>query len=168
MSNSLIIYYSWYGNTEVVAKELNKQTGYDLQKIEETKDRPFSKLPLSAMGAFFGMKSKIKSMDYSHSDYENIFIGCQVWAGKTPPAVNRYLGKANFKDKQVYIFMTHADENLPQKCYESIVRRIRKKGGTISDHVSFSKSWDPENVVILEPQEVEEPINNWLNRIKLN
>jgi flavodoxin len=168
MRKSLILYYSWYGNTEIVAKEIENQTGFDLIKIEESTDRPYSKLPFSAIGAFLGLKSKIKPMDFSHSEYENLFLGSQVWAGKTPPAINRYLSKAEFNNKKVYIFMTHADEKLPQNCYDSIVRRIRKKGGLVLDYISFTKTWNPENVSILTQQEIEKPIKNWLNKNELS
>lgn len=37
--NSAIVYYSWVGNTEVVAKEIQRLTGFDLLKIEEKKER---------------------------------------------------------------------------------------------------------------------------------
>jgi flavodoxin len=168
MLKSLILYYSWYGNTEVVAKEIQNQTGFDLVKIEEKTERTYNKLPISAVGAFLGLKSKIKPMDFSHVNYENLFLGSQVWAGKTPPAINQFLSKAEFNQKKVFIFMTHADEKLPQNCYDSIVRRVRKKGGSVLDFISFTKYWDPENVSIFTPQDIEKPIKNWLSKIDLN
>lgn len=33
--NSVIVYYSWVGNTEIVAKEIQRLTGFDIQRIEE-------------------------------------------------------------------------------------------------------------------------------------
>ncbi|MFH0767010.1 MAG: hypothetical protein V1920_02835, partial [Bacillota bacterium] len=63
--NNLIIYYSWVGNTEVVAKEIQNQTRFDIYKIEEKKERKFGSIMKAAMGAFFGYKSRLKSMDFS-------------------------------------------------------------------------------------------------------
>ena len=103
---SLIVYYSWVGNTEVVAKVIQRLTGFDIHRIQEKKNREAGHIAGGAMGAFLGLKSKIKPMDFTLSAYNNIFLGVQVWAGKTTPAVNRYLSKVCLKDKKVWLFIT--------------------------------------------------------------
>jgi hypothetical protein len=110
---SIIVYYSWVGNTEVVAKEIQRLTGYDIQRIEERKHRKFGNIVGGAIGAFLGLKSKIKPMDFSMQSYKNVFLGVQVWAGKTSPAVNRYISSVCFKDKEVRLFITKSDEKEP-------------------------------------------------------
>jgi hypothetical protein len=128
---SIIVYYSWVGNTEVVAKEIQRLTGFDIQKIEEKNIRKPGNIAGGAMGAFFGFKSSIKPIDFELSSYQNIFLGVQVWAGKTPPAVNRYLSKVCLKNKKVWLFITKSDEKVPQKFIDSVTRRIEKKGGKV-------------------------------------
>lgn len=161
---SLIVYYSWLGNTEVVAKEIQRQTGYDLLRIEEKTDRRPGSIMSAAMGAFFGFKSKLKPMDYLMADYENILLGAQVWAGNTAPAINAYLGKACFEDKKVWLFITKADENVPQKVIDSITHRIEKKGGKVMDSISITTQWDPKTNIPISPEAVKDNISKWLNK----
>jgi hypothetical protein len=107
---SLIVYCSWYGDTEVVVKEIQLQTGFDIQKNEEIKERKRGNSMGAAMSAYLGLKSRIKPMDYLLAEYENIFLGVQVWAGKTTPAINKYLSKVSLKGKSVRLFILKADE----------------------------------------------------------
>ena len=162
---SLIVYYSWVGNTEVVAKEIQRQTGFDIQRVEEKKERKQSNIMGAAMGAVFGFKSRLKSMDFLLADYENVFLGAQVWAGKTTPAINKYLSKAYLKNKKVWLFITKADEKIPQKVIDSITRRIEKKGGKVIDSISFTAAWDPKKNTVISHEEVEDSIHEWLTRV---
>ena len=163
-NNSLIVYYSWIGSTEVVAKEIQRLTKFDIQRIEEEKNRKLGKIAGAAMGAFFGFKSSIKPMDFALDEYENIFLGAQVWAGKTPPAINSYLKKASFKDKKVWLFLTKGDEKIPQQVIDSITKRIEKKGGSVVDSISITTKWDPKVNLPIATEEVQEPIYDWLKR----
>lgn len=165
---SLIVYYSWVGNTEVAAKEIQAQTGFGIQKIEEIKERKKSSIGSSAMSAFFGFKSSIKPVDFSMKGYRNIILGAQVWAGKTTPAINSFLGKADFKDKKVWLFITKADEKIPQKVIDSIKSRIEKKGGKVMDCLSLTTKWDPKTNIPVSAEEVRSNITDWIKKIKVS
>ena len=165
MGKSLIVFYSWVGNTEVAAKEIQRQTGFDLQKIEEKKERKSGgNIMGAALSAVMGLKSSIKPMDYALKDYDNIFLGIQVWAGKTTPAINKYLSKTDFKGKKVWIFITKADVKVPQKVIDSITARVGKKGGKVADSISFTMAWDPKNPVLLSPEAIKDEISEWLEK----
>lgn len=163
-NSSLIVYYSWIGSTEVVAKEIQRLTGFDIQRIEEKKNRKIGKVAGAAMGAFLGLKSRIKPMDFALEEYENIFLGAQVWAGKTSPAINNYLKKASFKNKKVWLFLTKGDEKVPQQVIDSITKRIEKKGGTVVDSMSITTKWDPKVNRPIAREEVQEPVYDWLKK----
>lgn len=90
------------------------------------------------------MKSRIKTMDFSLKDYDNIIFGCQVWAGKTTPAINAFLKMADFTDNKVWIVITMADVKPPQKSINSITKRIEKKGGTITGVFAQTAKWNPK------------------------
>ena len=158
----MIVYYSCVGNTEVVAKEFQKQTGFEIQKIEEKKERKLDNIMGSAAGAFFGFKSALKPMDYSLNGFKNIFLGLQVWAGKTTPAINKYLSEGVFKDKKVWLFVTKADSKVPQEVIDSVTRRIENKGGKVVDSISFTKAWDPKKNEVLSVDEVKDSVSEWL------
>lgn len=161
-NNSLIVYYSWVGSTEVVAKEIQRLTEFDIQKIEEKKERKLGKIAGAAMGAFLGFKSNLKQMDFEMEGYENIFLGAQVWAGKTTPAINKFLKKASFKDKKVWLFITKADEKVPQQVIDSITKRIEKKGGSVVDSMAITTKWDPKTNIPIAPEEVKDEVYDWL------
>lgn len=163
-NSSLIVYYSWIGSTEVVAKEIQRLTGFDIQRIEEKKNRKIGKVAGAAMGAFLGLKSRIEPMDFALEEYENIFLGAQVWAGKTSPAINNYLKKASFKNKKVWLFLTKGDEKVPQQVIDSITKRIEKKGGTVVDSMSITTKWDPKVNRPIAREEVQEPVYDWLKK----
>jgi flavodoxin len=165
MGKSLIVFYSWVGNTEVVAKEIQKQTGFEIQRIEEKKERKQGgNIMGAALSAVMGLKSSIKPMDYALKDYENIFLGVQVWAGKTTPAINKYLSKTDFKGKKVWVFVTKADAKVPQKVIDSITGRVAKKGGKVADSISFTMAWNPKNPVLLSPEAIKDEISEWLKK----
>ena len=155
---SVIVYYSWVGNTAAVAKEIQVQTGFDLMAIEEWKERSQAGIGGAAMAGFFGFKSRIKPMDFALPEVDQLLLGAQVWATRTTSPINSYLNRASFKGKNVWLFITHADENVPQKIIDSITARIAKKGGIVADCISFTTKMD--TVIPLENFQGE--LQRWL------
>jgi len=165
--NSVIVYYSWIGNTRVAAEEIQRLTGFDLLKIEEEKERKLGNIAGAAMSAFFGFQSRIKPMDFSMPKYDNIFLGTPVWGGKTTPAVNKFLSKANFKGKNIWLFITKADEKIPQKVIDSITSRVEKKGGKVMDCLSLTTKWDPKTNIPISVEEIRSSIQDWIKKVNL-
>jgi|LSQX01.3.fsa_nt_gb flavodoxin len=161
----LIVYYSWVGNTDVAAKEIAKLTGFELRRIEEKKTRKLSGIMAAAFGAMFGFNSAIKPMDFEMDGYDCIFLGAQVWARKTAPAINSFLNKANFAGKSVYLFITKGDPAVPQGVIDSITQRIQKKGGKVMDALSLTTPWDPQNNTPVSPETINSEISEWIKRI---
>lgn len=170
---SLIVYYSWTGNTASVAQEIQAQSGFAIERIEEAKPRPYGSLPMAAMGAWLHFKSAIKPLSVSMADYDNIFLGIQVWAGNSTPAVNAFLKQGNFKNKKVWIFMTMADNVPSQKVIDSVRRRIEQKGGTVVDTIGFTSKVlaavgdERREVEALSRDEIREPLVAWLRKNKV-
>lgn len=157
---SLIVYYSLIGNTDAVAKEIQSQTGFDIQRIEEQKPRRKGNIPGAGMAALFGFKSKIKAMDLHTDDYDNIFLGAQVWAGKTTPAINSFLSEACFEGKKVWLFITKADPKVHHKIVDTITRRVEEKGGKVMDSISFQTTIN----TVIPREKVKDAINEWLKQ----
>lgn len=160
---SLIVYYSWTGNTEVVAKEIKIETGFDIQAIEEQKERKKGSMLKPAMGALLSLKSRIKPMDFALQDYNQIILGLQVWAGHTTPPINTYLQKANLNGKKVFIFITKADDKIPQDIISSVTERIEKKGGTVVDSISFTTTIK----TVITPEKFKDDLHIWLSKNQL-
>ncbi len=159
--NSIIVYYSWMGNTEVVAKELSKITGGDLVRIEEIKKRNTGiGFAGAAISALMGLKSKLMTMDFSLKGYSNIFLGGQVWAGHSTPAINSFINKADFSNKDVYLFLTEADDKVPQKVIDSIKKRVEDRGGRFVDSIFITTQMNS----VISPEAVREVITTWIDK----
>lgn len=161
----IIVYYSWVGNTDVAAKEIASLTGFELRRIEEKKTRKLSGIMAAAFGAMFGFSSAIKPMDFEINGYDCIFLGAQVWAGKTSPAINSFLNKANFTGKNVYLFITKGDPAVPTNVIDSITRRVQKKGGKVIDALSLTTPWDPKTNSPVAPETIRDEITDWIKRL---
>ena len=157
---NLVIYYSYTGNTEVIAKEINDLVGGDIQRIEEKKPRKQGGMMGAALSALLSMRSSLKPIKISLADYDNIFLGAQVWAGHTTPPINAFLNKADLKNKSVYLFMTRADDKEPVKVIESVTTRVEKCGGTVKG--SFSLMTRMGSVITHD--EVKAPVAGWVEK----
>ncbi len=157
---NLVVYYSKSGNTETVAKEIAKAINGDIKKIELEKEIG---LMSAAFSAFFGLKVKIKSKDFNLQDYDNIFIGTPVWAGKTSTPINTFLSKANLAGKNVYIFATQGDNKTPSSVYESVKTRVEAKGGKVIDN--FFVQTEFKNPITIEQASI--PVSEWIKKNNL-
>lgn len=163
----LIVYYSFYGNTDVVAKEIQKQINSDVIRIEEVKSRKKGAMIGPAFASLLGFKSAIKPLDFTMKHHDVVFLGLQVWARHTTPAINRFLSKASFQNKQVYLFITNAEQTKPENVINSVTKRIKKKGGTVMDVFAHRSPWLPNDDKVISAAEVEKPIRLWLSQIGL-
>lgn len=157
---NLIIYYSFKGHTETAAKELAKLLSCDIVPILEVKPRKKSSFLGAGFSASVGLKSKIRPFDTALSDYDNIFLGTQVWAGHSVPVINAFLEQTDFTGKNVYLFTTQADPKKPQAVIDSIVNRIEAKGGKVIDSVSIQADLkDP-----LDPVRAKDILSFWVKK----
>lgn len=157
---NLVVYYSKSGNTEIVAKEISNAVNGNIKKIELKKEIGFM---AAAFTSLLGLNGKIKLIDLNLMDYDNIFIGTPVWAGKTSTPINTFLSESNLAGKNVFIFITQADEKTPGLVYESIAKRVQAKGGKVID--SFFVKTDMKNPITLE--QAKGPVAEWINKNNL-
>jgi flavodoxin len=106
----LVVYYSWSGNTEIVAKEIQKQTKGDIFKIEPTNPYPTDYKACTEQA-----KKEIKK-DYKPAingkveninTYDIIFIGTPNWWSTFAPPVKTFLTSYDFSGKTIIPFVTH-------------------------------------------------------------
>lgn len=156
---NLVIYYSRTGNTDTVAKEISKAINGDIKKIELNNNK--INFFWAGFTASTGKKAKIKTIDLNLKDYDNIFIGSPIWAGKSSTPINTLLDKADFSGKKVYVFITQADTKTPSSVYESIAARVEAKGGKVID--SFFVQTDMKNPITSE--QASRLVVEWINKI---
>ena len=110
-SKTLVMYFSWGGTTEKMAKMISSSNGGELFKIEPTKAYPTSYGDCADVvkeeldkGIFRQVK---KAPDFSK--YDTIFVGVPVWWHTAPTLMTHFLeeNKEALKGKTIIPFCTY-------------------------------------------------------------
>lgn len=121
---SIYIYYSYTGNGEIVAEELNKK-GVEIRKVVRKKKLPKSFFFGVMTGGFLaGIKHKDKLVDFDSNieEYEQIIIGSPIWNARFSSPINTVLSKLDLSNKQV-TFVLYSGSGEAKKA----VKRINKE-----------------------------------------
>ena len=112
MKRALTVYYSWSnGNTERIAKMLQKEIGGDIVRIDTITPYEGSYDDVVNQGqeeVQRGYEPEIKPLGVNISDYDVIAVGTPTWWYTMAPAVLTFLHTESFADKTVIPFMTNA------------------------------------------------------------
>ena len=112
MKRVLTVYYSWSnGNTERIAKMLQKEIGGDIVRIDTITPYEGSYDDVVNQGqeeVQRGYEPEIKPLGVNISDYDVIAVGTPTWWYTMAPAVLTFLHTEIFGDKTVIPFMTNA------------------------------------------------------------
>jgi flavodoxin len=128
---SLIVYYSYSGNTEKVAdilkEELSKDGSVDIVRLYPTDEsRNFF---VQAFRAFKKKRAVLPEAPFDVARYDLICIGTPVWAFAPAPAVNTYIeGLKNIRGKDAICFMTYGSGLGAQKCLDLMKGLLKTKG----------------------------------------
>lgn len=107
---TLIIYYSYGGNTRSVAKMIQEKTGADMEEIQTVSPYTGSYNSVVDQGqreVNSGFMPKIKEMKVDISDYDRIILGTPVWWYTFAPAMKTFLSGTDLSRKVVYPFATN-------------------------------------------------------------
>ena len=122
--NKLFIYYSFTGNGDLVAKNLEEK-GFDIRKAIPKKPLPKSFFWGVLTGGFLAginHKSKLVNFDTDVSKYDQIVIGSPVWNGRFSSPINRVLKDVDLNNKEViFVFCSGSGEAA------KAVKRIEKE-----------------------------------------
>lgn len=104
----LITYFSWGGNTKLIAQKIQSQTNADMFEIKTTTPYPtdYNQTTIVAKE----QKEKNIHPDIINTDissYDVIFVGTPAWWYTMAPPVMTFLAENDFKDKIIIPFITH-------------------------------------------------------------
>lgn len=106
----LIAYFSWGGNTKIIAEKIHAQVGGDMFRIETAVS-----YPADYNETAYGIAKKqheenihpeLKN-NVDVSGYDVVFVGTPAWWYEMAPAVKTFLTNNNFEDKIIVPFITH-------------------------------------------------------------
>lgn len=128
---NLIVYYSYTGNTELVAKTLAEIIKADVLKIEDKATfSMFKALTVGCAVARKGQAWPVQPFNKDVSGYERIFLGAPVWAGMPAPQFNAFVEQVDFTGKEVVVFVTMGRSGQ-DKAIKAMTDKIRAKGGKV-------------------------------------
>jgi flavodoxin len=127
---SIIIYYSYTGNTKRVAEILadylkGKNNEVEIVRLEAQESSHFFK---QAIRGLTHKKTKINPVNFDLKDYDLICFGTPVWAFGPAPAMNTYLDKCfNLEKKEVILFCTYGSGVGKERCLDYMQKILEKK-----------------------------------------
>ena len=107
---SLILYYSYRGNTQRIAERIHSAIGGDIARIDTVVPYTGSYDDVVAQGereVKQGFLPELKAMDIDLDRYDTIVLGTPVWWYTCAPATRAFLTAHDLSGKTVYPFATN-------------------------------------------------------------
>lgn len=149
---TLVVYYSYSGNTKKVVDMIKEKKNFDVLKIKPVNDYSddYQKV-VDDEEAKMDMNEiiEIKDVNVNLDYYDRILLGTGVWWYKITPAIRSFLNKYDLKDKVIVPFITNggwlggALEDVKRYAKESNIKdaiTIKFNGNTMEDSNKV-KSW---------------------------
>lgn len=130
MTKPLVIYYSFEGNTRLMAESMAQSINADVLSLvpeKEIESKGFSKYFWGGSQVMMKRRPILLPFQVNPLDYDLIFIGTPVWAWTYSPPIATLLHSANFSGKHIGLFTCHGGQNaktfhhLKQQLNESII-----------------------------------------------
>ena len=151
---NLVVYYSYTGNTELVAKTLAGIIKADVIKIEDI-ERP-SKDDAYASGKVAATQGKswpVKPFKTDLSGYSRIFVGSPVWFKMPTPEFNAFVEQVNFAGKQVVVFVTMGAGGQ-DVAIKAMTEKITAKGGKVVSSFFVKTGLVTQDTIVAKTKEI--------------
>ncbi len=123
---TLIVYYSFEGNTKFAAEELEILTGADVERIEVENEPPKSGLMKFLKGGKSALSHElpeIKPLTKDPSDYEKLILMFPIWAGTYAPAIGSFIDRYHPSWRELYL-VACSKGGSPQKAFDEIAAKL--------------------------------------------
>ncbi len=107
---SLVLFYSWSGNTRRIARIIAEKTGADLRELRPEADYPQNYDEVLSQAKEQIQRKQyppLRPMDMDWSAYEAVYLGTPNWWSTTAPPVTAFLREMMPTDKTIIPFCTH-------------------------------------------------------------
>ena len=128
---TLIIYYSWSGNTKTVAGMIQEKTGAQLFEIIPELAYPvhYNACTEQAKKEIqSGFMPELKAVPGNLDNYDTIFVGSPNWWSTMAPPVFTFINRADLSGKTVVPFFSHGGggkghyvDDIKTLCKNSVV-----------------------------------------------
>jgi flavodoxin len=107
---TIIVFYSFEGNTRLVSEAMAKEIGADILEIKpekEMKSKGFMKFVWGGRQAVMGSKPKLAQLSKDLDLYDRIVIGTPVWAGRPAPPIKTLMEDHLPAKRKLALFYTY-------------------------------------------------------------
>lgn len=134
-ASTLVVYFSWSGNTEEMAAYIAEQTGADLLKIEPLHPYPDDYTATGNMAKDERDRNDrpgIANLPDSIEKYDSIFIGYPIWWHTVPMIIGTFLEHYDLSDVEIYPFTQSASMDTEQ--FENSMEFVRSSAANAAVH----------------------------------
>jgi len=110
MGKTIVICYSFEGNTLKIASAIAKALQidlYEIKPINDLKSKGFSKYVWGGKQVVLNQKPELQPISIDLSLYDQVFLGSPIWVGTFAPAIKTLLENGLIKNKNIAYFYTH-------------------------------------------------------------
>lgn len=154
----LILYYSFEGNTHLIAQLIAEQTGATLlalQPQQEIMTKSPLKYVLGGKQSLFKAKPPLQPLTTNPADYDLIFVGTPVWAWTFAPVFNTFFAEHQLTGKSCALFCCHGGG--PGKTLNNLKQHLA--GNKILGETNFLEPLRAER------EQVRTAVQQWLSAI---
>lgn len=118
---SLVVFFSWGGNTRAVAKEISLLTGADEFELKPAVPYTTNRDEIEEVAkreVRDKYKPRLASLPQNMEQYDVIYIGSPCWFNTFAPPVRTFLSTVDLSGKKIVPFMTHGGSRMGQSMQE--------------------------------------------------
>ena len=122
MESALVVYFSFDGNTKLIAEKIGETLNADVVELKTSKKYPtegIGKYFWGGKSVVFGDKPTLTNESIDLSRYETIIIGTPVWAGSFAPPIRSFVNDYKIVNKKIAIFASHGGGGAA-KCFAKL------------------------------------------------
>jgi len=132
----LVAFYSYEGNTKLIAETIAKAIDADLLEIKPKKEmssKGFMKFMWGGSQVYMKKKPELKPFENNLDEYDLILIGTPVWAWTHSPTIKTFMEEHLPSGKKMAFFCCH--EGNPGKTFEKMTEMA--KGNEVLGSMEF-------------------------------
>lgn len=111
---TLVVYFSWGGNTRVVAEEIRNILDCDILEVETAEPYPdtYTAVRPIAYEELEKGSRPLKAISVNPAEYETLIVGSPIWGGHIAPPLTLFLKSYDLSGKTILPFSTHQGSGL--------------------------------------------------------
>lgn len=147
-NKTLVVYFSWSGNTEEMASYIAEQTNGDLYEIEPKVAYPADYNEtgdIAKVERDENARPEIANLPASIEEYDTILVGYPIWWHTAPMIIGTFLESYDLTGIEVYPFTQSASMDVEQ--FDNSIEFVRESAGGATVHDGlFARPSDTEEI----------------------